>query len=64
VNWLCDADMLPSTIPESRIFTFDYPADYYKEAPVETLLGHAGNLLSLLTHQRKSVRFTPHLVQC
>lgn len=56
VNWLCDGDMLPRVIPEGRIFTFDYPANYHTEAPVETLLGHAGNLLKHLDNKRTSVR--------
>jgi hypothetical protein len=63
VNWLCDADMLPSAIPEGRIFTFDYNANYHTEAPVETLLGQADNLLNLLAHERKDVRFTLQFLQ-
>ena len=58
MHWLRDNDMLPSIIPESRIFTYDYNANYLTEAPVETLLGHADTLLNLISCERNSVRFT------
>ena len=55
--WLQDNDMLPDIIPEGRIFTYDYNANY-TEAPVETLLGHADTLLNLIHYERTSVKFT------
>lgn len=55
MNWLCDEDMLPHRVPEADIFTFDYNAKYHDEAPVQTLLGHAQNLLALITEERKEV---------
>lgn len=45
VNWLSDLDMLPAAIPEARIFTYDWNANYFEDAPVQTLLGHADTLL-------------------
>ena len=39
VNWLADADMLPAVVPTARIFTYDWDANYFRDTPVETLLG-------------------------
>ncbi|RDW64629.1 hypothetical protein BP6252_10280 [Coleophoma cylindrospora] len=47
-NWLADSDMLPAAIPEARIFTYDWNANYFKDAPVTRLLGHADTLLALV----------------
>ncbi|SCO84734.1 uncharacterized protein FRV6_08861 [Fusarium oxysporum] len=33
VNWLADEDMLPATVPEARIFTYDWNANYFQDAP-------------------------------
>ncbi len=30
VHWLHDNDMLPSIIPEGRVFTYDYNANYLR----------------------------------
>ena len=57
MNWLSDDDMLPSFVPEGRVFTYDWNANYRTEAPVETLLGHADTLLKHIDHERKSVSF-------
>jgi hypothetical protein len=38
--------MLPAAIPEARIFTYDWNANYFENAPVQMLLGHADNLLA------------------
>ena len=38
--------MLPAVLPNARIFTYDWNASYYRDAPVQTLLGHADTLLS------------------
>ncbi|RDW68629.1 hypothetical protein BP5796_09286 [Coleophoma crateriformis] len=48
INWLADSDMLPEAIPEARIFTYDWDANYFRDAPVMTLLGHADTLLALV----------------
>ncbi|RYP16975.1 hypothetical protein DL765_004817 [Monosporascus sp. GIB2] len=48
VNWLSDSTMLPAAVPEARIFTYDWDANYFENAPVQTLLGHADNLLALI----------------
>ncbi|PNP51091.1 hypothetical protein THARTR1_08319 [Trichoderma harzianum] len=32
VNWLADADMLPSKMKQARIFTCDWPADLFQES--------------------------------
>ncbi|KAH7215414.1 hypothetical protein DER44DRAFT_820271 [Fusarium oxysporum] len=52
VNWLANADMLPAAIPEARIFTYDWNANYFKNAPVQALLGHADTLLTHLLKDR------------
>lgn len=54
VNWLSDNDMLPAAIPEARIFTYEWNANYFEDAPVQTLLGHAHNLLGLVSEGRSS----------
>ena len=37
--------MLPAIIPEARIFTYNWNANYYDEAAVQSLLNHADGLL-------------------
>ncbi|KAK4680131.1 hypothetical protein QC764_0041900 [Podospora pseudoanserina] len=54
VSWLSDSDMLPAALPEARIFTYDWNANYFKDAPVQTLLGHADTLLKLVSEGRGS----------
>ncbi|KAK4232893.1 hypothetical protein C8A03DRAFT_39449, partial [Achaetomium macrosporum] len=54
VNWLSDRDMLPAALPEARIFTYDWNANYFGDAPVQTLLGHADVLLGLVSEGRGS----------
>ncbi|KAI1086290.1 hypothetical protein F5B19DRAFT_169948 [Rostrohypoxylon terebratum] len=48
VNWLKDSDMLPSAVPNARIYTYDWNAKAFSHAPVRTLLSHADNLLALV----------------
>jgi hypothetical protein len=50
-NWLVDADMLPAVIPNARIFTYDWDANYFRDAAVETLLGHGKTLLNLVAQR-------------
>ncbi|SCO92473.1 uncharacterized protein FRV6_16601 [Fusarium oxysporum] len=45
VNWLANADMLPAAIPEARIYTYDWNANYLRDSSVQTLLRHADTLL-------------------
>ncbi|RKL04917.1 hypothetical protein BFJ70_g17166 [Fusarium oxysporum] len=52
VNWLADEDMLPATVPEARIFTYDWNANYFQDAPVQTLLSHADTLLAHIAETR------------
>ncbi|KAJ2978093.1 hypothetical protein NUW58_g7604 [Xylaria curta] len=53
-NWLSHEDMLPAAIPKARIFTYDWNANYFENAPVQTLLGHASNLLAHVMGERGS----------
>ncbi|KAI1455134.1 hypothetical protein F4805DRAFT_290543 [Annulohypoxylon moriforme] len=48
VNWLEDRDMLPASIPNARIYTYNWNARAFNDAPVQTLLGYADNLLALV----------------
>ncbi|KAK8092124.1 uncharacterized protein PG998_015137 [Apiospora kogelbergensis] len=52
VHWLRDSDMLPTAIPEARIYTYDWNARVFDHAPVQTLLGHADNLLGQVAAER------------
>lgn len=52
VNWLADRDMLSAAVPQASIFTYDWNANYFADAPVQTLLGHADNLLGLIAEGR------------
>jgi hypothetical protein len=52
VHWLCDPAMLPSIVPEARIYTYDWNAKVFDNAPVQTMLGHADNLLGLIAAER------------
>ena len=54
VNWLEDHDMLPAAVPEASIFTYDWNANYFEDAPVDTLLGHADALLTLVSETQSS----------
>ncbi|KAF3026352.1 hypothetical protein E8E14_006358 [Neopestalotiopsis sp. 37M] len=45
INWLQDEDMLPASIPDCNIWTYDWNGDYCVDAPVETLLGQAQEFL-------------------
>ncbi|KAI1085951.1 P-loop containing nucleoside triphosphate hydrolase protein [Rostrohypoxylon terebratum] len=52
VNWLQDSDMLPAAVPSARIYTYDWNAKVFDNAPVQTLLGHADYLLGLVAAER------------
>ncbi|KAI1805541.1 hypothetical protein F4811DRAFT_551810 [Daldinia bambusicola] len=49
VNWLEDSHMLPAAAPEARIYTYDWNARVFSNVPVQTLLGHADSLLTLVS---------------
>lgn len=53
VNWLSDSDMLPAVMPEARILTYDWNADYDKTASCDIFLGHALTLLDRIHVNRK-----------
>ncbi|KAJ2986541.1 hypothetical protein NUW58_g4975 [Xylaria curta] len=52
VNWLKDSHMLPSVIPNARILTYDWNANYDKTASSDIFLGHADALLDRI-HNRQ-----------
>jgi len=54
-NWLSDADMLPIVVPKTRIWTFDYNANYHSNAPVVDLLALGEMLLRSLSEVRTNV---------
>jgi hypothetical protein len=55
VHWLKDEDMLPKSIPNARIYTYDWNANTHAEASVDNLRGHANVLLDRLSRERKQV---------
>ncbi|KAI1506280.1 hypothetical protein F5X99DRAFT_129304 [Biscogniauxia marginata] len=56
--------MLPAAIPEARIYTYDWNAHVFDHAPVQTLLGHADNLLALVAAERDSDRPIIFIASC
>ncbi|KAI1439322.1 hypothetical protein F5Y02DRAFT_406037 [Annulohypoxylon stygium] len=44
--------MLPAAVPSARIYTYDWNAKVFDNAPVQTLLGHADYLLGLVAAER------------
>ncbi|KAK8079336.1 hypothetical protein PG994_003143 [Apiospora phragmitis] len=59
VHWLRDSNMLPAAIPEARIYTYDWNAKVFDHAPVQTLLGHADNLLGQVAAERGEGQRSP-----
>ncbi|KAF5563845.1 ankyrin repeat [Fusarium napiforme] len=45
VHWLSDEDMLPAKMPQARVLTYDWNANYDKMASQETMRNHADTLL-------------------
>jgi hypothetical protein len=43
-------------VPNARIFTFDYDADYHNNAPVTSLLALGDKLLQIVPNFRMKVR--------
>ena len=59
IDWLADADMLPSVVPSSPIWTFHYNSSWQSDAPMERLSNLADRLLRSLDNilfQRSAVR--------
>ncbi|KAK7749758.1 hypothetical protein SLS53_000337, partial [Cytospora paraplurivora] len=54
VNWLSDRNMLPAAVPRAAVYTYDWDARSFGNAPVQTLLGHADNLLASVAGERDS----------
>lgn len=58
--------MLPAKIPNARIFTYDWNANFDQNASTQGLLGHADGLLEKLHMLRSEVkpifRFLGHQV--
>ncbi|ETS76030.1 hypothetical protein PFICI_12974 [Pestalotiopsis fici W106-1] len=53
VFWLKDEGMLPSAIPDSRISTYNWNADYVGNPSHDLFLGHADSLLRCLDMDRE-----------
>ncbi|KAI1459682.1 hypothetical protein F4805DRAFT_50008 [Annulohypoxylon moriforme] len=43
--------MLPAAAPDARVYTYDWNASAFNDAPVQTLLNHADNLLALIAEE-------------
>ncbi|KAI1125082.1 hypothetical protein F5Y10DRAFT_268422 [Nemania abortiva] len=53
VHWLKDEDMLPSKVPNARIFTYDWNITLDQGTATNNMLGHADDLL-LAMHDMRS----------
>ncbi|KAI6080921.1 hypothetical protein F4821DRAFT_250494 [Hypoxylon rubiginosum] len=56
VNWTSDANMLPEAMPEARVMTYDWNADYDRTASSDIFLGHADTLLDRIHINRKKTK--------
>jgi hypothetical protein len=56
MNWLSDAAMLPAAVPNGRVFTYNWHANFYKDAVDLTLENHAEGLLLDIRAMREEVR--------
>ncbi len=54
--------MLPKAVPEARIFTYDWDASFFKDAPVQTLFGHATTLLNDLVAEYRGAKIRPIII--
>jgi hypothetical protein len=59
VNWLRDGGILPAAVPKARIFTYDWDANCFKDAPVESFFGHATTLLNALAAKYRRAKMPP-----
>jgi len=46
--------MLPAATPDARIFTYDWDANHFEDAPIGSLRGHADTLLALVNQIQSS----------
>ncbi|KAI1357149.1 hypothetical protein F5Y08DRAFT_324892 [Xylaria arbuscula] len=60
VNWLQDPKMLPSKIPQARILTYDWNANYAEDASADRFQGHANALLNRLQQNRRDNERSNH----
>ena len=56
--------MLPAAVPTAAIFTYDWNAQYFGNAPVETLTGHACTLLGLIAARESNNRPVIFIASC
>ncbi|GAW16747.1 hypothetical protein ANO14919_061840 [Xylariales sp. No.14919] len=54
INWLEHKCLLPADVPSARIYTYNWDAKVFKNAPVETIFGHADRLLTLVEANRST----------
>jgi hypothetical protein len=55
VNWLSDVAMLPAAVPNGRILTYNWNANFYKDAVDLTLKNHAEGLVLDIRAMREKV---------
>ena len=55
VNWLSDSHMLPASMPEARILTYDWNANFDNTASSDTFDGHARTLLDRIHVNRRKL---------
>ena len=55
INWLKDDNLLPGSIPASRIMSFNYESKWFLDAPKQSLSSCAIQLLTALDNLRKTV---------
>lgn len=48
INWLDNEEMLPAAVPEARIFTYNWDANYYRDGNSADLNDHGRSLISYL----------------
>ncbi|KAF5595993.1 ankyrin repeat [Fusarium pseudocircinatum] len=58
VHWLSDEDMLPAKMPQARVLTYDWNANYDKTASKETMRNHADTLLERVHLNRDALKRT------
>ncbi|PQE15930.1 Tetratricopeptide-like helical domain protein [Rutstroemia sp. NJR-2017a BVV2] len=54
VNWISDGEMLPALVPEARIYTYEWNANCFQDAPVQTMFGHADKFLACVAGEQAS----------
>ncbi len=54
----------PRPFPRPSIYTYDWNANYFEDAPVQTLLGQADTLLGLVANGRSAERPLIFVASC